>query len=149
MDISAEERRRAFSVWLRTGRWPTPLRSVELKFNPWHDPENGRFTFAGTGRYFGRGNHHRSSSSNVRPGSGSGRFRGDDGSFGGGGAPEAGPSLRSAGRSRRAIRLANLFANPRIRADRRPPLRSDGRRSTDGPISRRVGGASSVMDMNI
>mgnify|MGYP003632579292 CR=1 FL=1 len=86
MDIAAEERRRAFSVWLRTGRWPTLLRSVELKFNPWHDPENGRFTFAGTGRYFGRGNHHRSSSSNVRPGSGSGRFRGDDGSFGGGGA---------------------------------------------------------------
>lgn len=26
---------------------------VELKFNPWHDPENGRFTFAGDGRRYG------------------------------------------------------------------------------------------------
>lgn len=86
MDISAEERRRAFSVWLRTGRWPTPLRSVELKFNPWHDPENGRFTFAGAGHYFGRGNHYPSSGSGGRPGNGNGRFRGDGGSFGGGGA---------------------------------------------------------------
>jgi uncharacterized membrane protein YgcG len=52
-----DARRRAFSIWLRTGRLP-PVRSasgVEFKFNPWHDPENGRFTFAGTGRYYGRG----------------------------------------------------------------------------------------------
>jgi LysM repeat protein len=26
-----------------------------VKFNPWHDEENGRFTFAGQGRYFGGG----------------------------------------------------------------------------------------------
>lgn len=48
MDISATERRQAFSAWLRTGRWPvreTPD-SVELKFNPYHDPRNGQFTFA-------------------------------------------------------------------------------------------------------
>lgn len=32
----------AFSHYLRTGRWPT----VEVKFNPYHDPRNGRFTFA-------------------------------------------------------------------------------------------------------
>ncbi|MBB3472474.1 hypothetical protein [Sphingomonas sp. BK345] len=39
------ERRRVFSIWLRTGRLPT-LREdgVELKFNPWHDPRDGRFT---------------------------------------------------------------------------------------------------------
>lgn len=52
-----DARRRAFSIWVRTGRLP-PVRSasgVEFKFNPWHDPENGRFTFAGTGRYYGRG----------------------------------------------------------------------------------------------
>lgn len=41
-------------------------RPIEHKFNPWHDPENGRFTFAGTGRYYGPVN--------------------DGGSFGGGGA---------------------------------------------------------------
>lgn len=50
-------RRRAFSVWLRTGRLPreTDADGVEFKFNPWHDPENGRFTFVGTGHYYGRG----------------------------------------------------------------------------------------------
>lgn len=34
----------AFSVWL-----------VEVKFNPWHDREDGRFTFVGQGNYFPRG----------------------------------------------------------------------------------------------
>lgn len=50
-------RRRAFLVWLRTGRLPCEADAdgVEFKFNPWHDPENGRFTFAGTGHYYGRG----------------------------------------------------------------------------------------------
>lgn len=52
-----DARRRAFSVWLRTGRLPSARSAsgIEFKFNPWHDPENGRFTFAGTGRYYGRG----------------------------------------------------------------------------------------------
>jgi len=27
--------------------------TVEVKFNPWHDPEDGQFTFANSGRYFG------------------------------------------------------------------------------------------------
>lgn len=40
--------RSAFEIFLRTGRG-----TVESKFNPWHDPEDGRFTFAGQGRYFG------------------------------------------------------------------------------------------------
>ena len=46
------ERRRAFSFWLRTGRSPSTrsANGIELKFNPWHDPENGRFTFVGAGR---------------------------------------------------------------------------------------------------
>ena len=44
----------AFSLYLRTGRRVAPS-GVEVKFNPWHDEENGRFTFAGQGRYFGRG----------------------------------------------------------------------------------------------
>jgi hypothetical protein len=52
IEISDTERPRAFSVWLRTGRWPTvtPSGGVEVKFNPWHDPADGRFTFAGSGR---------------------------------------------------------------------------------------------------
>ena len=57
MDFLADARRRAFSFWLRTGRLPLWARtgSTERKYNPWHDPDDGRFTFAGTGRYFGRG----------------------------------------------------------------------------------------------
>lgn len=57
MDILAHARRRAFSLWLRTGRlpdWAKP-RSTEVKYNPWHDTDDGRFTFTGHGRYFGRG----------------------------------------------------------------------------------------------
>jgi hypothetical protein len=48
MDIPASEQRRAFSVWLRTGRLPTgqTASGIQLKFNPYHDPRNGRFTFA-------------------------------------------------------------------------------------------------------
>lgn len=55
IDIPDNERRRAFSIWLRTGRLPS-LRNaegIELKFNPWHDPETGRFTFVGAGRHYG------------------------------------------------------------------------------------------------
>jgi hypothetical protein len=69
--MSDTERRRAFSVWVRTGRWPvaTPSGDVEVKFNPWHDPADGRFTFAGSGRSYGRGDGN-GSSSGGRPGSG-------------------------------------------------------------------------------
>ena len=42
---SAAEQRRTFSFWLRTGRRPAPA-TVERKFNPYHDPRNGQFTFA-------------------------------------------------------------------------------------------------------
>lgn len=47
MNTPTKDRRAAFSVWLRTGRWPRAetARSVEVKFNPWHDPRNGQFTF--------------------------------------------------------------------------------------------------------
>lgn len=51
------ERRRAFSIWLRTGRVSPVVAEdgVELKFNPWHDPADGRFTFAGSGRNHSEG----------------------------------------------------------------------------------------------
>ena len=45
-------RETAFSLYLRTGRRIGPD-AIEVKFNPWHDEENGRFTFRGQGRYFG------------------------------------------------------------------------------------------------
>ncbi|HUD90624.1 DNA/RNA non-specific endonuclease [Sphingobium sp.] len=44
----------AFSLYLRTGRRVDPA-AVEVKFNPWHDEQDGRFTFAGHGRYFPAG----------------------------------------------------------------------------------------------
>lgn len=35
----------AFSIYLRTGKRTSPS-PVEFKFNPYHDPQDGRFTFA-------------------------------------------------------------------------------------------------------
>lgn len=57
MDMSAGQRRRDFGVWMRTGRWPSPdgCGAREVKFNPWHDPRDGRFTFRGAGQYYGPG----------------------------------------------------------------------------------------------
>lgn len=48
MDISTQDWRRAFSHWVRTGIWPgdPDADRVEHKFNPYHDPRNGQFTFA-------------------------------------------------------------------------------------------------------
>lgn len=45
--IPSADIRRAFVRWLRTGRLPPARRhdGVEVKFNPYHDPRNGRFTF--------------------------------------------------------------------------------------------------------
>ncbi len=47
MGISGQGQPTAFSIWMRTGQWPRAdaARGVEVKFNPWHDPRNGRFTF--------------------------------------------------------------------------------------------------------
>jgi hypothetical protein len=69
--ITYNEQRRAFSIWLRTGRLPSVAIAdgVELKFNPLHDPADGQFTFAGSGRSYGQG--------------GGGGFRSSGGSGGG------------------------------------------------------------------
>lgn len=48
MNDIQQQAKQAFAHWLRTG-WLPPARSadgVELKFNPYHDPHDGRFTFA-------------------------------------------------------------------------------------------------------
>ncbi len=52
VQTSGSSERTAFSRWLRTGKVPSALGpdGLELKFNPWHDPADGRFTFAGAGR---------------------------------------------------------------------------------------------------
>jgi len=58
MAIPKSDDVRLFSHWLRTGRRlakRSPA-TVEVKFNPWHDPANGQFTFANSGvHYPGRG----------------------------------------------------------------------------------------------
>ena len=65
----------AFSWWLRTGKLPPALSpdGLELKFNPWHDPADGRFTFAGAGRHDGPTQTDTTSARNDRARSGSGR----------------------------------------------------------------------------
>lgn len=57
MKIPQSDEVTAFSFWLRTGRRLTkrPPALVEVKFNPWHDPANGRFTFANSGQRYGYG----------------------------------------------------------------------------------------------
>jgi hypothetical protein len=67
----------AFGVYLRTGRC-VAANDVQVKFNPWHDPDDGRFTFAGSGRYYPAGSR---SDERLRSES-----RGGGGNFGGGGA---------------------------------------------------------------
>ena len=50
------QERPEFAHWLRTGRrLRTSDTEIEFKFNPWHDPDDGRFTHAGTGNHFGPG----------------------------------------------------------------------------------------------
>ena len=68
----------SFEIYLRTGRLVRLVsvsQPTEAKFNHWHDPDNGRFTFAGRGRYFGGTGELR-----FRPGSP------DGDNFGGGGS---------------------------------------------------------------
>ena len=84
MRDSAQDGQSGFAFWLRTGRWPdrAPRAAIERKFNPWHDPDDGRFTFAGSGRHYGSGGQGRAPQPTrpKRPKSAGG------GSFGGGGA---------------------------------------------------------------
>lgn len=63
----------AFSYWLRTGRYVSLQwrDGIQVKFNPWHDPRNGQFTFANSGTFYD--------------------FRGGGGQFGGGGATGSWP----------------------------------------------------------
>ena len=74
-EASASRRSSAFSHWLRTGDLPSMRGAdgLELKFNPWHDPDNGRFTFAGTGHHYGSGEANAGSASIDRASARTGR----------------------------------------------------------------------------
>ena len=85
-----------FEIYLRTGRRVKSMAEIEqisLKFNPWHDPNDGRFTYSGAGSSSG-GNHRQSSSGASRtrqlppqtPSHPRDAFRNGGGSAGGGGA---------------------------------------------------------------
>lgn len=72
MELSAASDRRAFAHWVRTGRLPCggTAQAIELKFNPYHDPRNGRFTFAPGGPSIARSvNLVRRSAGTARAGS--------------------------------------------------------------------------------
>lgn len=85
MRDSAHGQQSGFAIWLRTGRWPdrAPGAAIERKFNPWHDPDDGRFTFAGQGRHYGSGSAASSSGAQPRK---RGKINPGGGSFGGAGA---------------------------------------------------------------
>ena len=85
MRDSAHGQQSGFAIWLRTGRWPdrAPGAAIERKFNPWHDPDDGRFTFAGQGRHYGQGSAGSPSGAQPRK---RGKINPGGGSFGGAGA---------------------------------------------------------------
>lgn len=64
----AAGKRKAFERYLRTGqRFQVDEPKIEAKFNPWHDPDDGRFTFSGRGNYVGVGHSAaETSSQNAR-----------------------------------------------------------------------------------
>ena len=74
VQTSGSSERNAFSRWIRTGKVPSALSpdGLELKFNPWHDPEDGRFTFAGAGRRYGAGGVDAAGGENGRTSSSTG-----------------------------------------------------------------------------
>lgn len=118
MNIPADERR-AFTHWLRTGRYPPERASegVELKHNPWHDPDDGRFAYKNSGRHDGSW--------------GGGRFKGGGGgTFGGGGATARGVWYRRGEKPPTPVRPKATVAKPAARV---APKRSSDTPSTSEP----------------
>ena len=132
----------AFELYLRTGRRLAPLSSeLETKFNPWHDPNDGRFTFSRQGNYFpGR--------RGAIIGSGRDGFVRGGGGFGGGGAggsweskpddsprPFRGGSSSGAGASGSWL---NDEVPPETRTERRSPPQGATSHERQRPSSPRV-----------
>lgn len=126
MNDSTQRGRRisAFEYWLRTGRRAPP---VQYKFNGWHDPDDGKFTFKGSGTYYGQGSTGGDRLAMARPRKsptrqpgrgddswqGSGFIGGGGGSFGGGGATGSGwetPDERRA----REVRQSTPATSPKL-----------------------------------
>lgn len=123
----------AFSVWLRTGR-RVEGPPVEVKFNPWHDREDGRFTFVGQGNYFPRGGRTGATTNAVADRDKAG-FESGGGLNGGGGASgggwvferdptdpgnytiytvRAGDTLRSIAATRKGLKVSDLVSINKI-----------------------------------
>lgn len=97
IEILQRTERKAFVIWLRTGRWlraasPVP---AERKFNHNHDPANGQFT-GGGGSGGGGGGASASRNSNGGAPSAIGQLFGGGGSQGSWNAPASGRTLPSA-----------------------------------------------------
>lgn len=100
---------RAFLFWIRTGRrMAEPFAAqVERKFNPWHDPRNGQFTF----------------------GPGGADFQGGGGRTGGAGASGAWDRSAPATARQASAGTARAGEKDKGAADRRQPIgRSDAAR---------------------
>jgi LysM repeat protein len=131
----------AFSVWLRTGRRGGGL-PIEVKFNPWHDREDGRFTFVGQGNYFPRGGRQ-DTAANAVVNRDRAEFDSGGGLNGGGGASGSGwvferdpadpgnytiytvrpgDTLRSIAATRKGLRVSDLARINKI--DPKTPLRA-------------------------
>ena len=128
----------AFSWWLRTGRLPQAVSpdGLELKFNPWHDPADWRFTFAGAGRHYGTGGAEMASVASSRTSDRAG----------------AAPALVGRSKSQTATRPKpeTSRARPRVSGARSPsrpmssPVRPEGIEGRPGnkpnPLTEFVGG---------
>ena len=133
IDTSNNKHRSAFAQWLRTGR--PPIRSnpegLELKFNPWHDPADGRFTSVGAGHRYGARGKSLNAVGGLNP-----ALHGRSSRVVGRSVTRAGASLKE-----------DLPADRRERALRRRPLglqakRTEGTRLEDRPnrVTEFVGG---------
>ena len=86
-----------FEFFLRTGRKVPDHATISLKFNPWHDPDDGRFTFREQGTAYGGGRSGGGAGSGSAPSPRRkrtlfGGFGGGGGGFNGGGASGSWPA---------------------------------------------------------
>jgi hypothetical protein len=125
VQTSGSSERNAFSRWLRTGKVPSALSpdGLELKFNPWHDPADGQFTFAGAGRRYGAGGVDAAGGENSRTSSNTGsvsalgkRSKSQTAPLAIAGTPAGAPT----GEDRRPIKHALLALQPKRIEGRRP-----------------------------
>lgn len=66
---TSRKERIAFGIYLRTGRKVifSDDTDLEIKSNPWHDPETGRFTFKGQGKYYTHGGAAQTDKNSEKP----------------------------------------------------------------------------------